>query len=62
MGMGLHSEDREFGYIRVTTKLPEPEHPELTPTSVHLPVMVLFFVVPCRVNVSPLGLPDFMVS
>ena len=62
MGMGFRSEDRERRYIFVTTKLPEPEHPELIPTSVHLPVMVLLFAVPCRVKVSPLGLPDLTVS
>jgi hypothetical protein len=62
MGMGFRSEDREFSYIFVTTKLPEPEHPELSPTSVQLPVMVLFFTVPCRAKVLPLGLPDLTVS
>ena len=49
-------------YIFVAVKLPEPVHPELIPTSVHVPVMVLFVTVPCRVKVSPLGLPDWTVS
>jgi hypothetical protein len=62
IGMGFRPEGREFRYIFVATKLPEPEHPELIPTSVHVPVMVLFVTVPCRVNVSPLGLPDLTVS
>jgi hypothetical protein len=63
MGMGFRSEDREFGYIRVAAKLPEPEHPEFTPTSVQVPVMLLlFFAVPCNVSVSPLGVPDLTMS
>jgi hypothetical protein len=52
----------KVGYIFVAVKLPEPVHPELIPSSVHVPVMVLFVTVPCKVNVSPLGLPDLTVS
>jgi hypothetical protein len=54
--------DRERRYIFVTTKLPEPEHPELIPTSVQVPVIVLLFTAPFSVKVSPLGLPDLTVS
>ena len=49
----------KVGYIFVAVKLPEPVHPELIPTSVHVPVMVLFVTVPCNVNVSPLRVTRF---
>lgn len=55
-------EHRETDYILFTTKLPEPEHPELIPTSVQVPVMMLFCTVPCRVRVLPPGFPDLIVS
>lgn len=61
-GDGDHAEDRERRYILVAVKLPEPVQPELIPVSVQVPVMVLFFTLPCRFKVLPLGFPDLIMS
>lgn len=62
MGMGTTPKIEKPGYILVAVKLPEPEQPELIPVSVQVPVMVLFFAVPCRLSVFPLGFPDLTIS
>jgi hypothetical protein len=45
-------------YIRLMVKFPFPVHPEVTPDSVQVPEIVLFFTVPCSVSTLPLGVSD----
>jgi hypothetical protein len=42
-------------------KVPDPVQPDVTPLKDHAPATALFFAVPCRVRVFPLGVPDCTV-
>jgi hypothetical protein len=45
-------------YIRLMVKFPFPVHPEVTPDSVQVPEIVLFFTIPCSASMLPLGVSD----
>jgi hypothetical protein len=47
-----------LAYIFIIVKFPDPAHPDVTPTRVQVPAIVLSLTVPCTVNTLPLGVPD----
>jgi len=53
---------KRIPYILVSVKFPDPVHPGVNPVNVHVPVIALWFTVPCRVSVFPLGVADVMVN